>query len=122
MHLNLTTSAAVLGALLLTGCVGTYSPYSMPPGDSRVDAVQTHRGQPLSRVILREGPVVNSETALSPEDSARQEAIQYCSGAGLDLRVLDVRKERMPARVGTRGGTVDYERVRLTFACEKGQP
>ena len=87
---------AGLSTLLLAGCgTSSYpSPYGSAPSNAERDAVQTWRGNPQARVIVREGPVVNSDTALSPEEAARQQAGQYCASVNLDLRVLDVRKER----------------------------
>ena len=43
----------------------------------------------------------------------------------MSARTLDVRKERLPARGGLQGRAnlaTEYERVALTFVCERGQP
>lgn len=115
-----------LSALLLAGCETTRQqayPYATPPGDARRDSVETLRGNPQARVIVREGPFINSETVLSPEESARQEAGQYCASVNLEARVLDISKQRVPARMVMRSGSAsEYERVQLTFMCERGMP
>ena len=83
------------------------------------------RGHPQARTIYREGPVTGREGDLSPEESARQEAIAYCASVNMAARVLDVRKERAPVRGNLRGRAAmatEYERVGVTFACERGQP
>ena len=120
--------AAALTALLLAACATdgrTPYSYSGTLGDAQRDATQALRGHPQARTIYREGPVTGREGDLSPEESARQEAITYCSSVNMAARVLDVRKQRMPARDTLRGRATmatEYERVGLTFACERGQP
>ena len=104
-------------ALLLSACATNGGPGWQ--GAAERDAVKAMRGHPQARTIYREGPVTGREGDLSPEESARQEAITYCASVNMAARVLDVRKDRMPAR---RGMATEYERVGLTFACERGQP
>jgi hypothetical protein len=126
-RLALTCAAAAL----LSACVtngSTPYPYGGAygtPGAAQRDATQALRGNPQARTIYREGPVTGREGDLSPEESARQEAITYCSSVSMSARMLDVRKERLPSRGGIFGRgapATDYERVALTFACERGQP
>ena len=120
--------AAALTALLLAACATdgrTPYPYSGTPGDAQRDATQALRGHPQARTIYREGPVTGREGDLSPEESARQEAITYCSSVAMSARTLDVRKERLPTRGGLQGRAnlaTEYERVALTFVCERGEP
>lgn len=110
-------AAAAAAALLLSACATNGGPGWQ--GAAERDAVKAMRGHPQARTIYREGPVTGREGDLSPEESARQEAITYCASVNMAARVLDVRKDRMPAR---RGMATEYERVGLTFACERGQP
>lgn len=123
MPLTRLRAATLLGALLLAGCAGANYPYGMAPGDAGRDAQQALRGHPpQARTIYREGPVTGRDGDLSPEEAAREEAITYCGGVGMDARTLDVRRERLPARnvFGRSGG--EYERVQFTFVCERGSP
>ncbi len=119
-------TAALLAACATDG--STPYPYGGAygvPGAAQRDATQALRGNPQARTIYREGPVTGRDSDLSPEESARQEAITYCSSVSMSARMLDVRKERMPNRGGLLGRGApagDYERVALTFACERGQP
>ncbi|HOB66565.1 hypothetical protein [Ottowia sp.] len=122
---------ACAAAALLAACATNGSlPYPYggaygTPDAAKRDATQALRGNPQARTIYREGPVTGREGDLSPEESARQEAITYCSSVSLSARMLDVRKERLPSRGGIFGRgapATDYERVALTFACERGQP
>lgn len=115
--------AAAAAALLLSACATDGGPAWQ--GAAERDAAKAMRGNPQARTIYREGPVTGREGDLSPEESARQEAITYCSSVNMAARVLDVRKQRMPARDTLRGRATmatEYERVGLTFACERGQP
>ncbi len=95
------------------------------PGAAQYDATKALQGNPQARTIYREGAITGRDGDLSPEESARQEAITYCSSVSMSARLLDVRKERLPSRGGLLGQGApagDYERVALTFACERGQP
>jgi hypothetical protein len=128
-HARTAAAALAFSALLLAGCETLSQksrPYATPPGNPTQDSVQTLRGQPQARVMVREGPVINSDTALSPEEQARRDAGQYCASVNLEARVLDLRKQRRPLRASearaARGPATEWERVQLTFACERGQP
>jgi len=117
-------------AALLAACVSDpHRPYDAydsrgrnpPPGSAQRDSVDATRGRPNVRVIEREGPISGSDTAVSPEMAARQQAGQHCGSVGLEPHVLDLQRQR--AYVRPPGGTpVQVERVRLTFQCERGQP
>lgn len=122
--MTLTRPLALLSAscaLLLAACASGTGGWGSAPGDaeSRYEAIM--HGQTPARVIVREGVIPNSEIGRTPEQLARQEAGQQCSRINLEAHVLDVQRERWSGR-GATGGMLPYERVHLTYRCERGMP
>lgn len=113
----LTTSSA----LLLAACASGPGGWGSAPGDAERKYEAFMHGQASERVIVREGAIVDSELGRTPEQLARQEAGQQCSRVNLEARVLDVQHQRWSGRT-VRGGMVPFERVRLTYRCERGMP
>ena len=107
--------------LWLAGCAAGPGGWGSAPGNTQHEYEAAQRDQSPVRVIVREGPISNSDVGRTPEELARQEAGQQCGRASLDAKVLDVQRQRAPGRDAT-GGVVQFERVRLTFRCERGRP
>ena len=107
--------------LWLAGCAAGPGGWGSAPGNTQHEYEAAQRGLSPVRVIVREGPLPNIDGARSPEELARDEAGQQCGRASLEANVLDVQRQRWPGRDAT-GGMTQFERVRLTFRCERGRP
>ena len=118
-HVRTLLTLALPGALLLGACAGGGHP--RPGTSTQQEYEAAMRDQSPVRVIVREGPLPNIDGARSPEELARDEAGQQCGRASLEANVLDVQRQRWPGRDAT-GGMTQFERVRLTFRCERGRP
>ena len=119
------TCMAGFTALWLGGCASPSAPYGTgAPGSAAPTSGGMSVGIPpdtgiapgtRGHVITREGPVTGREGDLSPEEAARQQATQYCANLSQSLRIVDVRRARMPSAGG-------WERVQMTFICERASP
>lgn len=112
----------ISSALLLAACASGTGGWGSAPGDAERKYEAIMHGQASERVIVREGAIPNSEFGRTPEQLARQEAGQQCSRVNLEARVLDVQRQRWSGRDVRGGGMVPFERVRLTYRCERGMP